>query len=58
MKTFSFTAEQLKILQALVSHAHANQREAEDELDIKLEGIDDLEKLLYEGEQTNLELSI
>ena len=58
MKTFSFTREQLSLLQIIISHAVINKVEAEDELDISLEGIDELEKLLYQGEQTNLELFI
>jgi hypothetical protein len=58
MKTFSFTIEQLRILQAITSHALANKKDAEEELDTTLEGIEELEKLLYSGEQQNLELFV
>ena len=56
MTTLSFTHEQLKILQSIVSHALINKTEAEEELDISLDGIDIIESMLYAGEQTNLEL--
>jgi len=56
MTTFSVTDEQLKILRAIVSHALENKLDAEDELDIKLDGIEELESMLYAGTQNNLEM--
>lgn len=58
MIQFTFTKEQLSLLQIIVSHAYANKQDAEDELDVSLDGIEELEKLLYQGEQQNLELFI
>lgn len=58
MTILSFTHDQLRILQALVSHALTNKTDAEEELDMSLEGIDIIESMLYAGEQTNLELFI
>ena len=54
MKTLELTPEQLDIIRAVVSHACANKYDAQDELDISLEGIEELEKLLYAGEQGEL----
>lgn len=58
MTTLSFTHEQLRILQTIVSHALTNKTEAEEELDISLDGIDAIEFMLYAGEQTNLNLEL
>lgn len=55
MKTFSFTIEQLRILQAVISHANANKFEAEEELGTTLDGIEELEKLLYQDETICIE---
>jgi hypothetical protein len=50
MKTINFSESQLEILKAVVSHVSANKEDAENELDISLEGILELETLIYEVE--------
>ena len=58
MTTFTFTDEQLALIRAIISHAVANKFEAQDELDISLDGIEAIESMLYAGTQPNLEMFI
>lgn len=49
MKTLNLTDHQIEMLKAIISHVSINKEDAENELDISLDGIDELETLIYQA---------